>query len=135
LTLDGATMSVGGTFYGGASSTYAIENGGTLSVEALVDNGSSYDVAGGSTLPVTGNVSDANSGSDYSIDDGKFTVGGTFVSSDDSILASDGSQVQLAALQEDAQGRGVNLGVDATSSIEIGTAGGVAAGTITIDPA
>jgi hypothetical protein len=63
-----------------------------------------------------------------------FTVDGTFVSSNDRVDASTGARVQLAALQEDISGNGVSLNVaDVMSSIEIGTTGGVAAGTLTID--
>ena len=64
---------------------------------------------------------------------GSFTVKGAFVSTGDRISASNGAKVQFASLQEDVHGNGVTLNVDAKSSVEIGTAGGAAAGTITID--
>ena len=140
LTLDGATMSASGTFYAGwtygASGQYLVENGGTLSVGALVGGGyyaTQYVLSSGGTLTVTGNVSDSSGNSSFSLDDSAFTVGGTFVSSGDQVYATSSSHVQLAALQEDVGGRGVSLSADSTSSIEIGTAGGAVAGTITID--
>ena len=72
--------------------------------------------------------------SSFTINGGAFTVGGTFVSTSDSVYAENGGKVQLTSLTEDSHGNGVTLDVDdATSSIEIGTTGGVAAGTITID--
>ena len=65
---------------------------------------------------------------------GTFTVEGIFVSTSDSVYAQNGGKVQLAALQQDVHQNGVTLYVyDSTSSIEIGTAGGAAGGTITID--
>ena len=73
-------------------------------------------------------------GSTFTINGGTFTVGGTFISTSDSVYAENGGKVQLASLTEDSDGNGVTLDVyDTTSSIEIGTTGGVAAGTITID--
>ena len=73
-------------------------------------------------------------GSSFTVNGGTFTVGGTFTSTSDSVYAENGGKVQLASLTEDSHGNGVTLYVyDATSSIEIGTKGGVAAGTITID--
>jgi hypothetical protein len=84
-----------------------------------------------------GNVSDSGSGSggsSYSVNGGTFTVKGIFVSTSDGVYAQNGGQIQLAALQQDVHQNGVTLYVyDSTSSIEIGTAGGAAAGAITID--
>ena len=87
-------------------------------------------------MTVNGNVSDSSSGYDssYSANGGTFTVKGIFVSTSDAVYAQNGGKAQLAAVQQDVHGNGVTLYVyDATSSIEIGTAGGVAGGTITID--
>jgi fibronectin-binding autotransporter adhesin len=141
VMLNGGTMSVTGTFYG--SEVYdepnTIENGGSLTVGALVDSFfTEFSIAAGSTLTVKGNMSDASGGGDsifgVSGAGAGFTVKGTFVSTDDSVTASNGGQVQIAELTQDANGNGINLTVqDASSSIEIGTKGGVAAGTLTID--
>jgi hypothetical protein len=144
VTLNGGTMTVGGTVYGAfyyggyPYSQNVIENGGSLTAGALVGYGSSFSVGAGSALTVKGNVSDSTAGygSAYYVSGAgaRFTVGGAFVSTDDSVSASGGATVQLAALTEDAHGNGAYLDVyDLNSSIEIGTAGGAAAGTITID--
>ncbi|MGD0864719.1 MAG: hypothetical protein ABSA49_04085 [Rhizomicrobium sp.] len=141
VMLNGGTMSVTGTFYGSevVYGPNAIENGGSLTVGALVDSFfTEFSIAAGSTLTVKGNVSDAggNSNSVFGVSGAGagFTVKGTFVSTDDTVTASNGGQVQLAELTQDANGNGVTLNVaDASSSIEIGKTGGVAAGTLTID--
>ena len=136
-TLDGGAMAVTGTLNGGYASQFVMENGGSLSAGQLVDYDSSYYVYAGDALTVSGGVNDGTAGSgasSFTINGGAFTVGGTFVSTSDSVYAENGGKVQLASLTEDSHGNGVTLYVyDATSSIEIGTTGGVAAGTITID--
>ena len=136
-TLNGGVMTVTGTVYGGYGSPFVIENGGSLTAGQLVDYYSSYSVLAGGTVTVDGNVSDSGSGSaasSYSVNGGTFTVEGIFVSTSDSVYAQNGGKVQLAALQQDVHQNGVTLYVyDSTSSIEIGTAGGAAGGTITID--
>ena len=130
-------MAVTGAFYGGYGSAFVMKNGGSLSAAEIVDYYyGSYSVLAGDTLTVTGDVSDGASGYDnsFTINGGAFTVKGTFTSSSDGVYAENGGTVQLASLAEDSRGYGVTLYVyDATSSIEIGTTGGVAAGTITID--
>ena len=130
-------MAVTGTLNGGYASQFVMENGGSLNAGQLVDYDSSYYVYAGDALTVSGGVNDGTAGagaSSFTINGGAFTVGGTFVSTSDSVYAENGGKVQLASLTEDSHGNGVTLDVyDATSSIEIGTTGGVAAGTITID--
>jgi hypothetical protein len=141
VTLNGGTMSVTGTFYGSedyySGGLNTIQNGSSLTVGALVDSlVTNFSIAAGSALTVKGNVSDASGGgySNFSISGAGFTVKGSFVSTGDSVTASDGGQVQIAALTQDANGDGIYLTVaDASSSIEIGTKGGAAPGTLTID--
>jgi hypothetical protein len=136
-TLNGGAMTVTGTVYGGYGSPFVIENGGSLTAGQIVDYYSSYSVLAGGTVTDDGNVSDSGTGSaasSYSVNGGTFTVEGIFVSTSDSVYAQNGGKVQLAALQQDVHQNGVTLYVyDSTSSIEIGTAGGAAGGTITID--
>ena len=139
VTLNGGAMKLTGTgtLNGGYGSAFVMKNGGSLSAAQIVDYYyGSYSVLAGSALTVTGGVSDGASGYDnsFTINGGAFTVKGTFTSSSDGVYAENGGTVQLASLAEDSRGYGVTLYVyDATSSIEIGTTGGVAAGTITID--
>ena len=136
-TLDGGAMAVTGTLNGDYASQFVMENGGSLNAGQLVDYECSYYVYAGDALTVSGGVNDGTAGSgasSFTINGGVFTVGGTFVSTSDSVYAENGGKVQLTSLTEDSHGNGVTLYVDdTTSSIEIGTTGGVAAGTITID--
>ena len=136
-TMNGGAMTVTGTQYAGYASSFVVENGGSLSAAQLVDYYyGSYSVLTGGTVTVNGNVSDGSSGYDssYSVNGGTFTVKGIFVSTTDAVYSQNGGKVQLAALQQDVHGNGATLDVeDTTSSIEIGTAGGAAAGTLTID--
>ena len=136
-TLDGGAMAVTGTLNGGYASQFVMENGGSLTAVQLVNYYSSYYVYAGDALTVSGGVNDGAlgyGGSSFTVNGGTFTVSGTFTSTGDAVYAENGGKVQLASLTEDSDGNGVTLYVyDATSSIEIGTKGGVAAGTITID--
>ena len=88
----------------------------------------------GASLLVTGDVTGGNNGapisSSYQINGGTFTVDGNFAPNSANISASDGGHVQLAWL---ASSYGNFDVLDATSSLEIGTAGGTAAGTFTVD--
>ena len=102
--------------------------GGTLTAGSLTTEIGGFDLNAGATLSITGNV--AGSGNQF-VSDSTFTVGGTFTSANDYVQASSGSTVQLANL---AVATGfVDLYADNTTSVEIGTAGGAAAGSITID--
>ena len=94
-----------------------------------------FTLNSGATLTVTGNVA---ASSQYSITDSKFTVGGTFTSNANGNVDSfGGSQVQLANVSVNANSNAFNFAftavADSSSSLEIGTAGGAAVGSITID--
>ena len=102
--------------------------GGMLTIGSLTTAAaSSLNLNSGATFSVTGNVTDTSS--QYFINDSTFTAGGTFTSSNDEVFAQNVSKVQLAELA----GSGIYLSVDGSSSVEVGTAGGAAAGSITID--
>ena len=78
-------------------------------------------------------MTDTYGNSYYSINDSTFTVGGLFTSTNDYIYADNDGIVQLAGLAVATSSTIVLEVEDATSSIEIGTAGSVAAGSLTID--
>ena len=134
LTLNGGTMSVAGTFYGGYvySGYNVIENGGSLTAGALAGSGSLYSVSAGGALTVKGNVA-IISGSAYYVSGSTFTVKGTFVSSTTSSTRRTARRSSSRRCEKNVNGISVTLSADATSSIEIGATGGTAAGTITID--
>ena len=116
-TLDGGVLKLTGTgtLNGGYDSQFVMENGGSLSAVKLVDYYSSYSVQAGSALTVRGGVNDGTAGygaSSFTINGGAFTVGGTFVSTGDSVYAESGGTVQLASLTEDSDGNGVTLDVE-----------------------
>jgi hypothetical protein len=110
-------------------------NGGTLTLGSLTTDDDTFSLSSGSTLSVAGNVTDSYGLSSYNINDSTFTVGGTFNSVNDSIYVGGGGRVQLANLAVTmGTSTPVYLNVeDNTSSLEIGTAGGVAAGSLTVD--
>ncbi len=134
-------MTVSGTlygeaFYGGLSGVTV--TGGALTAGAIVGIQTIFNLTS-STMTVNGNVSDGSSGyyndpfSEYNVSGGSFTVKGAFISCGDRVNATNGAKVRFSTLQQDARDFGVYLTTDAMSSIEIGKAGGAAAGTITID--
>ncbi len=128
MTLTGAITNANGN-------PFLIENGGTLTAATLSDYSSNYTVDAGSSLNVNSVADGAGdtAGSNFYVFGGAFTVTTTFTSTDDSINAADGGTVQIASLVINPYGEGVTLSADATSSIELGDAGGAAAGAITID--
>ena len=129
LTLDGMLTVDGNLSATGYNDSFTI-NGGTLTAGSLTTLESSFNLSADAALSVTGNVSDSYYYSNYHIVDSTFTVGGTFISQNDYIYVLNGGSVQLAQLT----GTDVYLAVeDSSSSLEIGTAGGVAAGGLTID--
>ena len=134
-TLNGGALKVSGALSAAYATSFLLENGGSVTAGSLVDYYSNYTVDAGSTLTVTGSVSDnPQGGSSFTVNGGAMKVGGYFTSSNDAIYAQNGGTVQLKAVAEDTNKYGVTLEVyDATSSIELGAAGGVAAGTITVD--
>jgi filamentous hemagglutinin len=103
--------------------------GGTQTLGSLTTNQSTIDVYGGGTLSIVGNVEDNSSL--YEINGGSFTVGGTLTNENGfiEIFSQQGSTVQLA----NANLSDVAFYDNDTSSIEIGTAGNAAAGSVTID--
>ena len=119
-------------------------NGGSLTAGSLTSNGSHVDISGGGHFLVAGDVTETFGGSSYSVNGSTLTVDGTLTSFNDSIFAIDGSTVQLAglalgtdptdgiAIQVDDFGSPFYSGVG-TSSVEIGTLGNAAVGSITID--
>ena len=160
LTVDGGTLTVDGSLFinsdysdytlnSGAVTVEGFElgvfgsednftiNGGTLTTASLLAYyHNTFNVNYGGTLAVTGDVNNTNVDDYYHIEGGTFTVQGTFTSSDSAIQAEGGGQVQLAglAIGSDLETtNGVTLIADESSSIEIGTAGGAAAGSITVD--
>ena len=160
LTVDGGTLTVDGSLFissdysqftlnAGAVTVEGFElgvfgsednftiNGGTLTTASLLAYyHNTFTVYTGGTLSVAGDVNNTNVDDYYHIVGGTFTVQGTFTSSDSAIQAEGGGQVQLAglAIASDLETtNGVTLIADESSSIEIGTAGGAAAGSITVD--
>ena len=103
-------------------------NGGTLNAAGIsaTGGGAAFTVQNGGTIAISGN--DIDNGSTYHVTDGSFTVGGTLTANNTTIAVSGGGSVQLAGLSGSD-----HLSVDGTSSLEIGTAGGAATGSITID--
>jgi hypothetical protein len=125
LTLDG-TLTVDGTL-SGVSNNFVL-NGGTLTAGSLTPAANTFSLNSGATLSITGNATD-NGTSVFTVNDSTFTVGGTFTTLGDQITVLGGGRVQLAELAGS-----VFLTVrDNTSSLEIGAAGGVAAGSLTVD--
>ncbi len=135
LNLSGGALTVGGNFsysYNGSANI----NGGTLSIAGnLTTYQTPFSVSGGGMLSVSGDITDSYYYSNYTINGSTFTVGGTLTSRETTISATNTGHVQLANLAEGAIGNSfsVSLTADSTSSIEIGAAGGAAAGTVTID--
>ncbi|HEY1710695.1 MAG TPA: hypothetical protein VGG10_20680 [Rhizomicrobium sp.] len=147
VALDGGTMSVAGTFHAGLwvpFTSYApntIENGGTLTVGSLVDCESNFSIGAGGVLTVNGDVTDSTYNgairtpqSGFRVDGAgaTFNVGGTFVSGNDTIVASGGAVVRLGALTQDTSGDGIAITVDASSHFAIGSGGGAAGGILGI---
>jgi hypothetical protein len=138
FTLNGGMLRVHGNLSDETTGGVVL-NGGTVTARSLDLGAQSWSLKNGATLSITGNFTDdsiVGESNALSIDDSTFTVGGTFTTASpgsvsDSISVSNSGRVQLAAL---ATGADVSLVVnDSTSSLEIGTAGGVAAGSLTID--
>jgi large repetitive protein len=138
-TIDGAVISSGTT-------TLTNEAGATWtaagsSIVSTLSNAGTIILDAGSSLTVTGNVVTAPAPSSsttvesfsFQVSGGTFTVDGTFMPSGGDVTASDGGQVQLAGLSDTNLGYGLLDVTDANSSIEIGTAGGAAGGSITVD--
>ena len=125
--LSNSTATVGDITLTSGSDTFNI-NGGTLTVGGITTTTSEviFTVQDSGKLVVTGN--DVDDFSSYQVSDGTFTVGGTLTASGTTIAVSSGGLVQLAGLSGSD-----HLTVDGSSSLEVGTAGGVATGSITID--
>jgi hypothetical protein len=122
LTTDSVTM----TGVSGFNMT-----GSTLTAGNVTASGSNDSfLLNSSTLSITGNVADSDQASYQISNHSTFTVGGTFSALNDDIVAQTGSKVQLAAIGNVST---LDLSADRTSSVEIGTVGGVAAGSISID--
>ena len=131
--LTGATLTATSLTMTSYDDTFDL-TGGTLTVGSVsMYEDETFSLSSGATLSITGNVTDTYGNSYYSINDSKFTVGGLFTSTNDYIYADGGGIVQLAGLAVATSSTIVLEVEDATSSIEIGTAGGVAAGSLTID--
>ncbi len=99
-----------------------------------------YTVDAGAVLSIGGGVSsNTNVGATFTVSGGSLLVAGTltdldpYENDDYAVYAINGGAVQLGGLYATAAGLGVKLGADATSSIEIGAAGGALAGSITLD--
>jgi filamentous hemagglutinin len=134
--LNGGSLTAGSLTTTGYNEQFNL-NGGALTVGSVTVSGLGYDIfnlSSGATLSITGDFTDTSTyGSYFYINDSTFTVGGTYTPSSvgDTIVVFNSGVLQLAALATDAK---VNLVVnDSTSSLEIGTAGGVATGSLTID--
>ena len=138
FTLNAGAVTVEGFELGvfGSEDNFTI-NAGTLTTASLLAYyHNTFTVFTGGTLSVAGDVNNTNVDDYYHIVGGTFAVQGTFTSSDSAIQAEGGGQVQLAglAIASDLETtNGVTLIADESSSIEIGTAGGAAAGSITVD--
>ena len=134
LNLQGGALTVDGNLAFGFDVYPNVNSitGGTLTAGSLTTDDSGTSISGGANVLITGNVTDSGAGSSYQVSDSTFTVDGTFTSSNNLIGATSGSYVQLAGLAFGTSG--ISLSADSTSSIEIGTAGDAAAGSITIDP-
>ena len=131
--LTGATLTATSLTMTSYDDTFDL-TGGTLTLGSVsMYEDETFSLSSGATLSITGNVTDTYGNSYYSINDSKFTVGGLFTSTNDYIYADGGGIVQLAGLAVATSSTIVLEVEDATSSIEIGTAGGVAAGSLTID--
>ena len=130
LTINsGGALTVDGNFNGGYNQLSL--SGGSLTAGSLTTSETFFNLSGGAALTVLGNVNDSYYYSSFTVNDSTFTVLGTLLSSNDGISATNGGTVQLAALSEDKSG--ISLSTDASSSIEVGSTGGAAAGTITVD--
>ena len=130
LTINsGGALTVDGNFNGGDNQLSL--SGGSLTAGSLTTSETFFNLSGGAALTVLGNVNDSYYYSSFTVNDSTFTVLGTLLSSNDGISATNGGTVQLAALSEDKSG--ISLSTDASSSIEVGSTGGAAAGTITVD--
>ena len=145
--VNGGTLTAAGIAATGSGAEFTIHNGGTLAITGNVtDDGSSYQVNDGTfTIGGTLTANDTSigisnagtatvggamsaSGGSVSVADSNFTVDGTLTTSGTSITASSGGSIHLAGLSGSD-----SLSVDGTSSLEVGTAGGAATGSITID--
>ncbi len=136
----GTTLTVTGNFSLNGSNFDTVSVGsGTLNIGTLSLNGtnSSFEVDSGGLLAVTGNI--GGSGilqSGATVSGGTMTVGGTVTTYNGSYTASAGGKIRFAGLTQGGQydGTSVTLTVsDSSSSIEIGTAGNAAAGSVTVD--
>jgi VCBS repeat-containing protein len=130
INIGGGTLTVDGSLSIGFNDNLTLD-GGMLTAGSLRSGYyfASYSITDGATALIKGDVTDPYYGSSYRVSDSTFTVQGTFTSVQDSIGADHGGYVQLAGLSGN-----VELSADGTSSIEVGTAGGPATGSITIDP-
>lgn len=130
LTVSGGQMTIGEDFSGSLNTV----TGGSLRVgRNLLSN--FLSIGGSGSVVVTGNVAGSQS---YSVNGGTLTVGGTLTAFSPSLTASGGGRIQIAALREqnstgNSAGSIVNFSADAASSLEIGAAGGAAAGVIAVD--
>ena len=124
LTLGAGSSYYGGTLLDGQFSTgnLALDNGGTL----YLDAGDSLAVADDAVVGPAGEQT-------INISGGQLTVGGLLTLGNDEgyLSVADGGLVQAAALTVPDYYSSVF--VDATSALEVGTAGGAAIGSVTID--
>ena len=106
---------------------------GQLLMGTAAVSGSSLALSTGASLTVTGAVSPVASPSVelYMINGGTLTVDGAFNAGvGTSMIVSNGGHVRLAG---SASLTGISASIDSTSSLEIGTTGGAAAGSLTVD--
>jgi len=125
-TLDGGSLEVGGTLSTSGYESITIDDGGVLTAGSLSTSYDSYLIGSGGSLSIGGNVTDA-SATPFNVQGGDFTVGGTI--NDAYINALRGGVAQLAGPISGSAA----LSADSTSSIELGSSGGAAIGTITVD--
>ncbi len=134
LSLNGGTMNVGGTFSNGYRGRESVSNNGSLTIGGdLVVQQSVVSIMSGGSVTVGGDFVDNYYATTVYVSGGSLTVNGLLTSKSNTIAAYDAGHVQLNGLQSFAGQGDVTLDVDTNSSIEIGSAGGAATGTITID--
>ena len=147
INISGGTATITGDItnnIGGYStgSSFNVSGGTATIAGSIIDNNSSLNTGVGSfinvsggTATITGGITSNNSGNEAfdAIDvSGALTVGGTVTNQggSETVQVNSGGRAQFGGLAETQ----ATVSVDSSSSLEIGTAGGAAAGALTVDP-